>query len=170
MTTKRVRLFFLLIVGLIVLNGFLLHIVMQNKKKLSQSQAKLVTLQSQLREQDILLQQYTDLEGYIHQVSQSLPENFSQFATFTQELSTIASQSGQKITLASEDKPKEEKHSFGTEKIVPVTIELNGTYPSLVDYLSKLNQIPYYFEITEFLIEAKATGVNTTIKLNLFVR
>lgn len=156
-------------IGILILINFYLSSRINGLVKTKKSlDAKLSSVAHQKQELDALANQYNQLHSNINNLSTLFPKNDEDFAYFSEELSSTASSSGIRLVQTFEELSAVKTDPDGKKK-VPLTLEISGDYLKLVDFLTKINQLPYYFAIEQMSVLNDETGIKSTVKLSLYI-
>lgn len=155
---------------LFLLNGVLLSILNRHVQRGLGLKRQMDTLQSDVLSYDVLAREYDELKGNLNQLIETLPSSYSEYAAFAEDLSKSATLSGVVMVIGSDDLTKSAKPTDAKNAKVPVSLELSGRYPQMVEFFNRLDGIPYYFSIKEMAMDKKEDTLITTVKLDLSLR
>ncbi len=158
------------IIVLLLLNAMLVYFLNTVKEKRAASAKQLSVLQSEMLELNKLSKNYGEINENYQKLSSSLPKDYGEFAAVAQEFSTIASASGLRMVFGAENDVKIDVRPGGSVRHVGVTVDLVGSYPNLIDFLTKLSSMLSYIRIEQLSMEAKDEGIQSTMKLVIFMR
>ena len=116
---------------------------------------------------DRLKSDYEIIEGEYDQFMNLFPSE-DNLIDFVKEIEKIAELSGNNQTIAISDKVVEERDF----KVLPIVINLEGSYDQLEEYLVMLENLAYFtqIDVIEYITEEKDGKLNTIIKIKLIVR
>lgn len=109
-----------------------------------------------------------ELEG----VENMLPKTLDDFVLFTNDLSAVATASGQVMKLSSEPEPKKQLKDKFTYRTLGVSMDLTGSYPSVLSFFERFYSLPFYVTVEKIIIEKNLQehGVKSAVKINLYMR
>lgn len=102
----------------------------------------------------------------IQKVKSTLPSEYYEVSFFTTQLERLAQNNNLALNININKDKKKEKDSYES---VTYSLEINGKYSSVSDFLSQMSKLPYHTSVDRLEIESGEGGPVTEVIFRLFV-
>ncbi len=147
----------------IVFSFYFLHEIVI---KVRDSKIKIAEVKRDTALLDKISQEKKQYSNDIQKITSTLPSEYYEVSFFTTQLEQLAQNNNLILEINIDKSKKEEKGSFSS---IEYALDIEGSYPSISEFLSQISKLSYHTSIDQLKIFSEEGILTANVKFKLFV-